>query len=268
MKLLIFGDIYGRNGRRLINKYISDLKKKFKPDFIIGNSENMTSGKGPNLNHIIQMKGLGFDCLTGGNHVFAHLKEIKDYLDQKDSIQIRPANYYENKKYPVPGKGFLIIEKGGYKILVINIMSEVFIPGQMYNPFLKMDEILESFKKQKFDAIIVDFHRETTAETYAMSEYLNGKITLVYGSHTHVQTNDEHILSKGTGMITDVGMVGSFHSSIGQTFETRLPMFITGTNIFNEKPEQDLGLGLVNGIYVEIENKKCVLIDKIRIIEK
>ncbi|MDD2487368.1 MAG: TIGR00282 family metallophosphoesterase [Candidatus Gracilibacteria bacterium] len=268
MKLLIFGDIFGRNGRRLVAKYISSLKDKYSPDFIIGNSENITSGKGPVLKHIIEMKELGFDCLTGGDHTFSNLRDIREYLEDKDSIQLRPFNYYESRLYKVPGKGFRIIEKDGKKLLVINLIGSAFIGGQSHNPFIKVDELLESFKDEKFDGIIVDFHRETTAEIYAMSEFLSSRVSVVYGTHTHVQTNDEHILGTGTAMITDIGMVGSLHSSIGQTFDTRLPQFISGLNIFGERPEQDMGLGCVNGIYVEIEDFKCIKIEKIRIIEE
>ncbi|MCK9272215.1 YmdB family metallophosphoesterase [Candidatus Gracilibacteria bacterium] len=270
MKLLIFGDIYGRNGRRLVKKYLPSLKEKYSPDFIIGNSENMTSGKGPNLKHILEMKELGFDCLTSGDHVFNHLKEIKEYLESEDSIQLVPANFYESRFYKAPGSGLKIIEKNGQKLLIINLLGNAFIGAQSSNPFIKVDEMLEDFKAKKieFDGIIVDYHRETTAEIYAMSEFLSSRVSFVYGTHTHVQTNDEHILSSGTGMISDIGMVGPLHSSLGQTFETRLPRFISGLNIFGSRPEQDLGLGCLNGVYVEIENKKCKLIEKIRIIEE
>ncbi len=110
----------------------------------------------------------------------------------------------------------------------------------MYNPFLKIQEILDQYSKETFDGIIVDFHRETTSEIYCMSEYLSGKASLIYGTHTHVQTNDEHILSSGTAMITDVGMTGAFHSAIGQEFSTRLTTFLTGVNFLSGKPEQSL----------------------------
>lgn len=270
MKLLIFWDIYWRNWRRLVKKYLPSLKEKYSPDFIIGNSENMTSGKWPNLKHILEMKELWFDCLTSGDHVFNHLKEIKEYLEGLDSIQLVPANFYESRFYKVPGQWFKIIEKNWQKILVINILWNAFIWAQSSNPFIKIDEILEDFKSKKieFDWIIVDFHRETTAEIYAMSEFLSSRVTFIYGTHTHVQTNDEHILSSGTWMISDIWMVGPLHSSLGQTFETRLPRFISWLNIFSARPEQDLWLGCLNWVYVEIEDKKCKIIEKIRIIEE
>jgi calcineurin-like phosphoesterase len=113
----------------------------------------------------------------------------------------------------------------------------------------------------------VDFHRETTAESYVMSEYLDGRASVVYWTHTHIQTNDEHILKNWTWMITDIWMVWPIHSSIGQRFEDRMPQFLTWINIFNNKPEQDQWPWVVNWIYVEIEDKKCIKIEKIRIME-
>ncbi|MDD2565877.1 MAG: TIGR00282 family metallophosphoesterase [Candidatus Gracilibacteria bacterium] len=267
LKFLILGDIFGRNGRRLVKKFLPELKKQYSPDFMIANSENMTSGRGAVVKHILEMKELGFDCLTGGNHSFANLNDNETYINSSDSIQIRPANYFDHPEYPVPGKGYKIIEKNGKKILVINLLGNSFMGGHIYNPFMKVDEILAE-TGNNFDSIIVDFHRETTAESYALSEYLSGKVTLVYGTHTHVQTNDEHILSSGTAMITDIGMVGSLHSSLGQKFESRIPNFATGINIFSAKNEVDMGPGLVNGIYVEIEDRKCIKIEKVRLIEK
>ncbi len=267
MKLLIFWDIYWRNWRRLIGTYLPSLKLKYSPDFIIWNSENITSGKWPNLKHIQYMKELWFDCLTWWDHVFSNLKYIKDYLNIWDCIQIRPANFYESTNYIMPWKWFKIIEKSGFKILVINLIWDAFMNTKVYNPFLKIDEILNNYSNENFDAIIVDFHRETTAEMYAMSEFLNWKVSLIYGTHTHVQTNDEHILSWWTWMICDVWMSWALRSSIWQTFETRLPKFITWLNIFSEKPVQDLWDWVLNWIYIEIQDKKCISIEKIRILE-
>ena len=266
LKFLIFWDIFGRNWRRLINKHIKELKEKYSPDFMIANSENMTSGRWPVLKHILEFKELGFDCLTWWNHTFANLKDIREYIDSPETIQIRPANYYEHPDYKVPWKGYLVIEKSWKKVLVINLMSNVFIWGQLYNPFMKVEEILKETWLD-YDAIIVDFHRETTAESYVLSELLDGRASLVFGTHTHVQTNDEHILAWWTWMITDVWMVWPFHSSIWQKFEERMPQFLTWINIFNQRPEQDLWKWQINWIYVEIEGRKCLKIEKIKIVE-
>ncbi len=246
---------------------MNKIKEEYSPDFLVANSENITSWRWPSLKHILEMKELWFDCLTWWNHTFANLKDIREYLDSNDSIQLRPANYYNHPDYKVPWVGFKLFEKNWMRILVINVMSNVFIGGQLYNPFLKIQEIL-SETGLDYDAILVDFHRETTAESYVMSEMLDWKASVVWWTHTHVQTNDEHILKAWTAMITDIWMVWSFHSSLWQRFEDRMPQFLTWTNIFNSKPEQDLWRWVINWLYIEIQDKKCTKIEKIKIIEE
>lgn len=206
-------------GRELVARHMPALRERYAPDFCVANSENLTSGGGPVPAHVAFMRDLGFDCLTGGNHTFSHIRELAEEFENPDTIQIRPANYYDAPGYPIPGKGFRICEKDGKRLLVVNLISGVFLKDQVYNPFLKADEILAAFADERFDAVIVDFHRETTAEIYCMAEHLSGRAAFVYGTHTHVQTNDEHVLPSGTGMIADVGMTGPLHSAIGQSFE-------------------------------------------------
>lgn len=186
------------------------------------------------------MKDLGFDVLTGGNHTFSNLKDSGNVFSDPESIQIRPANYFEHRDYPIPGKGWRVVERGGKKLLVVNLMSSVFMHDSLDNPFLSMDRILSGFT-EKYDAIVVDFHRETTAELVNMAYFLDGKVSMVYGTHTHVQTNDDRIFPKGTGMITDLGMTGPLWSSIGHTFESRLSPLLSGIRIFGPKTEQVVG---------------------------
>ncbi len=244
------------------------IRSEFSPDFVIGNSENLTGGKGPTSAHVDDLRKLGFDCLTGGNHVFSHVDDLRSEFDRSDCIQIRPANYYEVPGYPVPGKGYRILEKNGARILVFNLLSGVFLKDQVYNPFLRADEILAEFPESSFDAVFVDFHRETTSEIYCLAEYLTGRATFVYGTHTHVQTNDEHVHESGTGMIADVGMTGPLRSAIGQKFEGRVVPLVTGTNLFSKKPESETsGPGVLNAVFVEVEDRKCVRLEKIRIRE-
>ncbi len=266
MKLLIFWDIFGRTGRRMIQENIEQLRTKYSPDFMIANSENITSGKWPTPKHVEFMRGLGFDVLTGGNHVFSNIKKSASIFTDPDSIQIRPSNYLEHKDYPIPGKGWKIVEKAGQRLLVINLMSSVFMHDSLDNPFQSIERTLAGLT-EKYDAIIIDFHRETTAELVNMAHFLDGKVAVVYGTHTHVQTNDERIFPLWTGMITDVGMTGPLWSSLGQTFESRIPGLLTGTKIFSPKTEQVIGEWILTGIFVEIQDKKCVHIEKIRIQE-
>ena len=253
-------------GRELVARHLPALKGQYAPDFIVGNSENLTDGKGPTTAHVAEMRDLGFDCLTGGNHVFSRIDDLAAELADPGSIQIRPANYYDAPGYPIPGRGTRVVEKNGQRLLVINLLSGVFLKDQVYNPFLRADEILAAHSGQRLDGVIVDFHRETTSEIYCMAEHLSGRATFVYGTHTHVQTNDEHVLDSGTAMIADVGMTGPLHSAIGQKFEGRLPGLITGVNLFSEKPQSVKGgPGVLNAVFVEAEGGKCRKIEKIRI---
>lgn len=197
----------------MVAENISALREKYVPDFMIANSENITGGKGPTEKHVLFMKELGFDVLTGGNHVFSNLKDAGDVFSDPESIQIRPANYFECPDYPIPGRGWRTVEKNGQRLLVINLMSSVFMHDSLDNPFRNIERILSGLTG-KFDAIVVDFHRETTAELVNMAHFLDGRVAVVYGTHTHVQTNDERIFPEGTGMITDIGMTGPLWSSI------------------------------------------------------
>lgn len=224
----------------MVEENIGALRAKYAPDFMIANSENITGGKGPIEKHALFMQELGFDVLTGGNHVFSNLKGAGDIFSNPDSIQIRPANYLEHPDYPMPGRGWKIVEKNGQRLLVVNIMSSVFMHEHLDNPFQSIERILAGVT-EPYDAVIVDFHRETTAELVNMAYFLDGRVAVVYGTHTHVQTNDERIFPKGTGMITDLGMTGPLWSSIGHTFESRLIPLLTGSRLFGPKMEQVVG---------------------------
>ncbi len=250
----------------MVEENIGALRAKYSPDFMIANSENITAGKGPIEKHVLAMKELGFDVLTGGNHTFSNLKDAGSIFTDPESIQIRPLNYFEHSDYPIPGKGYRIAQKDGQRLLVVNLMSSVFMHDSLDNPFHRIDSILSSVNEE-YDAIIVDFHRETTAELVNMAHFLDGRVSFVYGTHTHVQTNDERIFPRGTGMITDLGMTGPLWSSVGHTFESRLPQLLTGVKLFGPKAEPVVGEGILTGVFVEIQNKKCVYIEKIRIQE-
>ncbi|MCP4522749.1 MAG: YmdB family metallophosphoesterase [Candidatus Gracilibacteria bacterium] len=265
MKILIFGDVYGRVGRNALKKELPSLKKKYNPDFVIVNVENMTSGRGPIEKHILEIEKLGVDVMTGGDHIFDNQKSIQPYLEKPDSKLIRPANYLDQGYYNIPGKGYKIVKKGGKKILVIHLMGTVFMNYSMENPFLKGEKILEELSDQTFDAIIIDFHKETTSEGYGLAHFLDGRVSFVFGTHTHVQTNDELILPGGTGIISDVGMSGPLYSVIGADFSSVKKRFLTGIN--KGKIEQQLDENyVVSGICVEIgENAKTQSLEKIRI---
>jgi metallophosphoesterase (TIGR00282 family) len=268
MKLLIFWDIYGRKGRALLSKYLPALRAEHSPDFVMANSENLTSGKWPVPAHLEELRALGVDIFTGGNHSFAQMELIAPYMDAPDSPQLRPANFYESSHHTLPGRGVAEFTKNSKRLLVINLISGNFLKDDVYNPFLRVDEILRDHPLSEYDGIVVDFHRESTAESYCMAEWLSGRVSLQYGTHTHVQTNDDRILVSGTGAMTDIGMTGSLNSSIGQEFAGWIPNFVSGTGHFGPKRATDMGPGVVCGLIVEITAGKCTRLEKIRILEE
>lgn len=222
MKILAVGDIVGENGLKKAKEIIPDLKKRKEIDFIVMNGENVAGGMGLTEKLYKEMLGMGVDVVTMGNHTWSK-KDIFNFID--DSSLIRPANYSKG----VCGKGYTIKECKGKKIAVINLIGRTDMNILSDNPFVLVNEILEE-TKNKADIIIVDFHAEATAEKIAMGYYLDGRVNIIFGTHTHVQTADEQILEKGTAYITDIGMTGPKKSVIGmdvlasiKRFETTLP---------------------------------------------
>lgn len=235
MNILAVGDIIGTSGVEMLKSNLKKIKEEKNIDFCIVNGENAAEGMGiteKNFNDIIQA---GADSVTLGNHTWGK-KEIFKFIDNPKIM--RPANYPEG----VVGKGYRIFNIKGKKIAVINLMGRVDINILTENPFIKAKKIINKIKND-VNIIIVDFHAEATAEKIAMGYYLDGEVTAIFGTHTHVQTADEKILPKGTGYITDIGMTGPKNSVIGmdinasiKRFETALPekyKIATGECIFN-----------------------------------
>ncbi len=269
MKILIFWDIVWRIWRRALTKEISNIKNKFKPDFVIANWENLASGRWPTEKLILEMWDLWIDLFTWWNHSFDNEKKIVDYMDKPEAIIIRPANHIDSRFYKTPWKGYKILQKDWKNLLVINLMSGVFMRDEMTNVFLKLDEIIERIKEKKIDSIIVDFHWETSAELYALAyfaEKLNKQISVIYWTHTHIQTNDEIILPSGIWIISDIWMTWSLYSVIGSDYKSLEKRFLTW--IAKGKIEQDLWSSyVVNYLFVEIDEEtwKTIHIEKDRI---
>ena len=252
MKVLIFWDIYWRIGRLALEKEFPKLKNKYNPDFILSSVDNITSWRWPIEKHIKQMEKLGVDIMSGGDHIFDNLDKIENTLKEKDSKLLRPANLYEYEKYKLPGKGYKIIEKNGKRLLVIHLLGEVFMKHNVENPFIKVDKILKKFKKnENLDWIIIDFHKEVTSEWYAMSFFLDGKVSFIYWVHTHIQTNDDIIFPKWTGLISDVWMVWSLYSVIWADYNSVEKIFLTWMNKWLIKQSLDKNY-IINWIYLEI----------------
>lgn len=247
MNILAVGDIIGTAGVEMLKSKLKNLKEEKEIDFCIVNGENAAEGMGiteKNFNDIIQA---GADAITMGNHTWGK-KEIFKFIDNPKII--RPANYPEG----VVGKGYRIFNYKDKKIAIINLMGRVDINILTENPFIKAKKIINKIE-QEVDIIIVDFHAEATAEKIAMGYYLDGKITAIFGTHTHVQTADEKILPEGTGYITDIGMTGPKNSVIGMDINASIKRFETA---LPEKYKIATGECILNAVMFKLNDKNKV----------
>ena len=217
MKILAVGDLVGENGVEKLKRTLPNLQEAENIDFTIINGENAASGMGMTSKIYNELNRLNIDVITMGNHTWGK-KDIFTFIDDKKII--RPANYSKG----CPGKGYVIINKNGKKIAVVNLIGRTDMGVLSDNPFTCIDDIINTIN---VDIIILDFHAEATAEKIAMGYYVDGRITAMFGTHTHVQTADEKILEKGTGYITDIGMTGPEKSVIGMNIEASLKRFVT-----------------------------------------
>jgi metallophosphoesterase (TIGR00282 family) len=209
MRILILGDVVGRPGRRAARELVPDLLAREKIDLAIANAENAAGGMGVDIKSAQELFSAGFHVLTSGNHIWKK-KEIYPYLEERANL-LRPANYPEG----APGRGWCEWQnEAGLTALIINVQGRVFMPNHVDDPFRSVDVILKQHGRHS-RVVVVDMHAEATSEKNAMGWYLNGRASAVYGTHTHVQTADERVLSEGTAYITDVGMCGPFDSVIG-----------------------------------------------------
>jgi metallophosphoesterase (TIGR00282 family) len=219
LNVLFIADIVGRPGRWAVSQLLPDLLKTHQIDFTIANVENAAGGFGLTREIARKIHAYGVNCLTSGNHIWDR-KDIYPYLDE-DSRVLRPANYPTE----APGRGAAIFEsKGGEKVGVLNIQGRVYIK-EINCPFRTAEREIEKLKEET-KIIIVDLHAEATSEKIALGWHLDGKVSALLGSHTHVQTADEAILPRGTAYITDVGMTGSHNSVIGFKKEDALARFL------------------------------------------
>ena len=213
MKVAVIGDVVGRAGRRALKLWLEEEGKEF--DLVIANGENAAGGFGLTEKVVSKLLSYGVSVITGGNHTFDK-KEIFQFIDKYPIL--RPANYPEG----TPGRGYLTVEVKGKKVLIVNLMGRVFMEC-LESPFKVFDLIVE---KEEFDFAIVDFHGEASSEKQAFGFYADGRATVVYGTHTHVQTSDLRLLPKGTLYITDVGMCGALNSIIGMEVKGGLERFL------------------------------------------
>jgi len=232
------GDVVGRPGRRALKHLLPEIKKDYSVDLVIANSENAAGGLGLSPATALEIMDAGAQILTSGNHIWDQ-KDIIPYLDG-DWPLIRPINYPKG----VPGRGYLILGK----VMVVNIIGRTFM-GYLDCPFRAMDALLQSMANPP-RIIIVDLHAEATSEKMALGWYLDGRVSAVLGTHTHVGTADCRVLPKGTAYVTDVGMTGPLNSVIGDEVEAVIERFLNGIN--RRLPVAD-GPVIINSVLVDID---------------
>ena len=259
MKILFTADISGRVGRRMAAEGLFDRMSREEIDISLANAENAAGGLGITREIYEELSRAGYMLFTMGNHTFDK-KEAESLFLENENI-IRPANYPEG----TPGKGMEILAtKTGEKIAVINLMGQAFMGTGHTSPFLKADELVEEARKVT-PVIFVDFHAEATAEKVALGRYLDGRVTAVIGTHTHIQTADESILPGGTAYLTDAGMTGPKNSCLGMKVDIAVNRFLGREP---KRFEIAKGLGQWNGVLIEADSKTGKAISIQRINEK
>jgi|SRR5579872_633208 len=257
-KVLFFGDIIGKPGRKALLAALPAIREKYQPDFVVVNVENLAHGKGVTINSMNELQPLDIDVYTSGNHVFDKGDSTSEAFNKFPNL-IRPGNYIGN----FPGRGFVRIEKNGQGYLIVNLNARVFFenqfPGGIGSPFEEFDRIMAEQAKPG-DVVLVDFHSEATSEKRAFGFYCDGRASLVYGTHTHVPTADLQVLANGTGYVSDVGMCGAKNSVIGVPVQNSLAIFLGGTFKFEVAEENPI---TINAVYAEIQNGKAVKLEKI-----
>ena len=246
MKILAIGDIVGENGVKKLKQELPRIRQENNIDFVIVNAENSAGGMGITTKIFEDLLDLNVDAITMGNHTWGK-KDIFKFIDHPKLL--RPANYSKG----VVGKGCGIYDCKNKKIAVINLIGRTDMNVLSENPFTVANELVNNLAG-KVDMIFVDFHAEATAEKIAMGIYLDGKITALYGTHTHVQTADEHILENGTAYITDIGMTGPKNSVIGMDPEASIKRFVTS---LPERYRLAEGECIFNGCIFETNDENC-----------
>ena len=244
MNILAVGDLVGNAGIQELKKRLPKIKKDYKIDFTIVNAENSAEGMGITEKNFNDILSIGVDCITMGNHTWGK-KDIFKFIDHPKLL--RPNNYPEG----VCGKGYNIYKCNNKKIAVINSMGRAEINIGLENPFLITNKTVEEIKND-VDIIILDFHAEATAEKVAMGYFLDGKVTAVFGTHTHVQTADEKILPKGTAYITDIGMTGPKNSALGMDLDVAIKRFTTS---LPERYKIATGECILNAVIFEVNDE-------------
>lgn len=249
MKILFCGDIVGRSGRKAIEKHVPKLKKELEIDLVIVNVDNASGGFGINKNTCEELEEAGVDVMTGGDHVWDQ-KDTINFIASKPNL-LRPLNFPKH----TPGNGTMVFTtKNDKKILIIHLLGQVFIKNNLNCPFEMAEELVKKYQLGKnIDAILVDMHAEATSEKMGMGKFLDGKVSAVVGSHTHIPTNDFHIMKQGTAYQTDTGMCGDYDSVIGMQEGVPIKSFLTKRRV--GKMEPATGEATFCATLIEIDDK-------------
>jgi 2',3'-cyclic-nucleotide 2'-phosphodiesterase len=249
MRLLFLGDIVGRSGREGVLRHLPRLRERLAPDMVVVNGENAAGGYGMTLKIAAELFESGVDCLTTGNHVWDQRELISGI--ERETRLLRPLNYPEG----TPGRGAAVLTlRGGRKVLVVCLMARLFMES-LDNPFVAIDRLLRQSRLGSggFDAILVDFHGEATSEKMAMGHYLDGRVSAVIGTHSHVPTADTMILAGGTAYQSDAGMCGDYDSVIGMRKELSVARFVRQLPTDRLIPAE--GEATVCGVLVETDDR-------------
>lgn len=257
MKILYIGDIVARIGRRAVQQVLPELRQEKQIEFVIAQSENMSTGNGITTKAINEMREAGVDFFTGGNHSFKKPEGVELMMDPKNNI-IRPANYPGK----TPGRGWAIPETPFGKILIINLLGQLFNGPQLDHPLKVIDTILEDNKDEKLVATIVDFHGDLTSEKVGIGFYLDGRVSAAVGSHIHVSTADARVLPGGTAHITDVGMTGPVDSVLGVKKDIILERWLN--QLPNKFENPTTGMVQFSSVLIDVDrNGKAMSIEQI-----
>ena len=249
MRILFLGDIVGRSGRTAVIEKVKALREAWKLDFIVVNGENASNGMGLSKDHAQALLAAGVDCLTLGDHAFDQ-KDMLTFIEQEPRI-VRPVNFAKT----APGLGFRVFDvPGGRKILVVQVLGQVFMKRAFDDPFSAVDQILRKHPRGGMvNATLVDVHCEATSEKMAMGHFMDGRASVVVGTHTHVPTGDAQILPGGTAYLSDAGMCGDYNSVIGMEKAEPMRRFVTGMSKTRFQPAD--GEATLSGLYVETDDR-------------
>ncbi len=256
--ILIFGDVVGRIGREALKKALPDFCSEYKPDLIVANCENLAHGFGINSRILGELFDAGVDVFTSGNHIWSN-PGYKDVLSNPEMNHriIRPLNDIHTE-----GVGYTIYENDHGRFLITNLTGCTFMKEEYPIFFEPIDQVLKDLKDEKFDATLVDFHAEATSEKNVLGRYLDGRISIFYGTHTHVPTADAKILPQGTAYISDVGMVGAHNQALGGQYEPILEGMKQGNLGKFEVPLD--GPVEINAILVKVQDGQATSIKQIQ----